>query len=263
MTGAKLPFELIGNLPWACDDDLAAFAAAASSHTWVGEGPKRVVVTTDLVAAFKRYMSDRKFRDWSERQQQRHADTGAIGVGMAFIARDGISTVILAQLDSKDTTLSLLAHEYLEAATSAHAEQLGFPEPASAEATHSRALWGEYLVERARREISDSLGWPVTNLDHGFLLLTAKDALTASKRQQGWAYTLLALDFAKVSARADAGVADEEADLDRFFEMGLPLEPWREYLGALRAIYNNPNGDLHSNDECVFECWAAIWRSRV
>lgn len=73
---AKLPFELVEHLPWDCDDDLAVFATAAMSHAWAGEGPKRVVITTDLVAAFKRYMPDRKFRDWSDRQQERYADTG-------------------------------------------------------------------------------------------------------------------------------------------------------------------------------------------
>jgi hypothetical protein len=260
---AKLPFELVGNLPWDCDDDLAVFATAAMSHAWAGEGPKRVVITTDLVAAFKRYMPDRKFRDWSDRQQERYADTGAIGVGMAFTGRDGQSTIVLARLDSRDATLSLFAHEYLEAATSGHANRLGFPEAVDAEASHGRALWGEYVVERTRREISDSLGWPVTSLDHGFLLSTAEDALAATEPQQGWAYALLALDFAKVSARADAGVAGEKADLERFFDLPFPLEPWHDYLVALRDIYGKPNGNLGAHDKRAFGCWARIWRSRA
>lgn len=259
---SDLPFELEGDLSWPCEADMAAFAEAASNHQWAGAGPERVVVSDDLVATMQKYMPAAQFEEWLERQRARHDGSGALGVGMAFVASDGKRTAVLAKLGTKEQTLWLYGHEYMEAAISERETRRGFSEPRDAEMRHGRALWGEYVVERARREIAAALGWPPGDLDRSYLTASARDAQQAPGEQQTWPYVVLTLDFAKALARSDAGVAAESSEIEGFFEMSLANAAWADYARTLQRIYEYPDTDPTQHDDATFQAWARIWRAR-
>jgi hypothetical protein len=112
----ELPFSLEAASPSDYAEDMAAFVKAATGHPWVGNAPGRVVISDDLVATMREYMPAAGFNAWFDRQRARHDASGALGVGMAFVARDGVRTAAIANLGSREDVLWLFAHEYIEAA---------------------------------------------------------------------------------------------------------------------------------------------------
>ena len=258
-----LPFEFIGDSKWLEDGKIAEFAEAATSHGWVGRGPGRVVITSDLAGDMQRFMTVSMFNRWMQRQRARHEGSGAMGVGMSFVAHDGIRTSVVAEVGT-EVTLSLYAHEYLEAATDERLAVSGLAtEPAGPEANHARALWGEYVVERVRREIFNDLGWPITEFDNSELVAAAGDAARGRRGpNEAWLYTVLALTYSKTLAHADAGVMTEAAALDHFYRMSLATPAWHRFGQCMREAYADPAADPALHDDATFQAWSDLWTTR-
>jgi hypothetical protein len=257
-----LPFVLEAAAPSLYEDAMIAFTEKAAAHEWIGPGPSRVVVADDLVATMQKYMSDSDFDAWHQRQAARHAGSGAVGVGMAFVGRDGTRTAVVANLGSRDRVLWLFAHEYIEAAVDERLALLGFGEPKTPEDRHGRALWSEYVVERARRDVFSGLGWPPSDLDRSSLVESAANAQGARSGADPWPYVVLTLDLAKALARADAGVQSEQAAVEAFLAMDLAKGPWMDLVTCMRGAYKQPEVDPVTHDARAWSAWASIWRNR-
>ncbi len=125
----------------------------------------------------------------------------------------------------------------------------------------------EYVVERARREISESLGWEASSLESGTLVQTTRDLVgevpqlitaaissnaTPQRLYQHWGE--LMASWASVCGRADAGGSRERAEIQAFYleEVIMPSNTlWRELNRALDASYSDSSQRATVLDERV------------
>jgi hypothetical protein len=177
-----LPFEVDGNLPgW--EEEMASFVEAVTSHPWGGLGPDRVVTAPiregSFVDSIERYMPPDEFARWVATlgPQPRIA-------AKTFLATDGKVTTVLLELPFREMFLYGFTHQVLEA-TGLHREQAeGYVWPEDA-TINAHVLWRHYVVDRARREVSDDIGLSLGDFDDTELVSEARDvedALTEAAR---------------------------------------------------------------------------------
>lgn len=138
---------------------LEAFCAKLEDHPHGGGAEGRIVVaearSEGMIRALQKYMKDDEYDSWFARLPERTVVTG----GKTFVADDEILTAVVAPLPGQ-ALLDLAAHEAIEIAHAVHQIESGFVRPTNPDEADGLTLYDEYRVERARREISNELGWP-------------------------------------------------------------------------------------------------------
>lgn len=232
------------------------FLSKLEGDAWGDTPPERVVVG-DLSKVLRRWLPDQAWASWSQRRTSWQELVAP--AGKAFVARDGKRTIAIHSFSpgAQAEFLFLFGHEVLE---SAMAEKKGADEPPDRALLLPRSLWGEYVVERRRRTISEALVWPASAYDHSHLCAVLDDyerelpaLLDQAVRENAlpnrvWSHwQLLMLEFAKASGRADAGFPAERAELQEFaarsFVTATP-GAWAALADALRQVFTQPDRPL-------------------
>jgi len=143
---------------------LEAFCIEVSKHPQGGTVEGRVVLAEDgpdgFVEALRVYMDTLEFQGWLSRRPGRTGITG----GKTFASEDGVITAVLSHIGGQDL-LDLAAHELIEMAHSLQQREADFRHPTNPDEADGLTLYDEYRVERVRRELADSLGWPEGRMD--------------------------------------------------------------------------------------------------
>jgi hypothetical protein len=279
-------FQIVGELPGRWAADLRAFAEHAQAHSWGAKGYERlVVVSTEegaMVGALKMWMPADEYNAWLAVQPGRPVATGA----KMFAARDGLRTAVVLAIPERGTFLGMAAHEYLEAAIDRRRDAEAYDLPTD-ELLNAHVVATEYIVERARIEISAALRWPASGLD-GIGLTEQVDDLSGglpamlqhSRRtnfpsNEGWQHWVNIMRVWAMSlGRVHAGSAGDEADLARFRDTELVRETadaWRTAEAALQRAWNGPGLATVELDAIVRDglwfplraAFIAAWQRRV
>jgi hypothetical protein len=189
-------------------------------------------------------MSADEYDAWLAAQAGRPVATGA----KMFVARDGCLTAVVLPLPERGTFLGMAAHEYLEAAIARRRDTEGYELPMD-ELANAHVVTTEYIVERARIEISAALRWPASKLDGLGLTEQVDDlskALPAMLRRsrrpafplnEAWHHWVNIIRVWAMSlGRVHSGSSADRADLARFCETELVRETadaWRSADAAL------------------------------
>jgi len=280
--------EIIGEVPGPWRSDLFAFADRAAAHAWGGAGLERLVVAElrqgAIGHALHEWMDAGEFRAWEREQSRRPVATGA----KSFIAHDGRRTAVVLPLPQRPEFLMFATHELLEAAQSAREEAEGFAFPShDVHLANAHVMRTEYVVERARLEISGGLRWPQSSLDGVGLaeqVATFEQALPGIVRnsrvaeyptQLAWQHWVNIIRvFAMSAGRAAAGSDVDRAELERFYAQPLIAETvsaWRTAQAALDALWDRPHEPTqtlaedarHAVWQPLHDALLAVWRSRA
>ena len=245
--------------------EMARFVAAMEGSPW-GDAPPARVVVAPLHDALRRWLEPEQWAEFKQRERLRGV-YGAGAGGMAFVARDGVRTIAIEERYERreQEFLFLFGHEALESALAARHASKGTPD--SGEQRIARALWGEYVVERIRRTIAKRLEWPASAFDRSYLrafgaelareLADPPEHPPLGRRLPEALYRhsqLLALEFAKAVARADAGTTAEQLELGRFGETPFGRQTrdgWRSLAAALRDAFRHPERSVAELDALV------------
>ena len=135
----------------------SARSCAELAGPW-GEVPAgRLVIATDFAGALRRYLRPDRYRAWERRQRDRAAQ--ATGIGMGFVATDGVPTAVamaLPEATNRSDLLSLCCHELCELSigdTDARGHD-------TLRAVMSGIIWSEHVAERRRAEVFLRHRWP-------------------------------------------------------------------------------------------------------
>jgi hypothetical protein len=261
-------FEIFGRLPGPWQADIDAFLAVLKTHPWGGPSFERLVIVTDetFPDALRCWMTSKRYSEWVAGYAggRIHA-TGAIH----FTAYDGLRTAVVMPLAIREAFMFFVAHEAVEAALSARAHAGRYRERTNTNLGLAHILWIEYVVERARREITAELGWPRSKFDsqavsheirtlHDELpkLLRWAVANEARPKRLHQRWFELARVYAMTLGRADAGDEEERVELQRLRTEVLGAQTsrtWDAVDGALRGVFTDPSAAPEQHDERVFE----------
>jgi hypothetical protein len=150
--------------PKAQQEPLETFCSRLEGHPHGGRVEGRIVVAQPkpdgMLEALQMYMKDAEYERWFANLPQRTGITG----GKTFIADDEAITAVLAPFEGQ-ALLDLAAHEATEIAHALEHKERGFIRPTDPDEADGLTLYDEYRIERARREISNELGWPEGQID--------------------------------------------------------------------------------------------------
>ncbi len=253
-TFARVPAELeiIGPASAWFVARVHEFCDATQGDPW-GEVPSgRLVLARNLPEAFERYLPRNRFEAWAERHRNRRGR--AWGLGMGFVARDGLPTAVVGALPEPETRnelLSLACHELLELSMGDSRDE----EFADWHASMRRVVWSEHVVECRRTSVFESHGWPRAGIDRAFLVEEFEDYAREYRGWVDWAagqdqipnelfgcWQLLGRGVAVAYAHAQAGDTDEERELERF--LGLQERAintaWLDLMIACDRAFEHP-----------------------
>jgi hypothetical protein len=245
--------KIEGVIPGDWLPTMSEIADQVVSHPW-GGGPtglmlQRLVVADAPYAAMLPLLPE---AEASALQRALEANREMV-MGRAFRAIDGQWTVVLRAFETEPEFLLFFAHELFECQLDATQEAKGYD--------HSRqylthALWSEYVIERARKEIAISLQLPESEdyerkrapvaLERFFDFVVAEvEAMpklgtsadeVRMRGAQAWEHFLR--EWSGDAGRAAAGSPLAQESQNEFNSFNF-LENWQEIWAALAATYAN------------------------
>jgi hypothetical protein len=272
MSDVDLPFELVGELPGPWTNDCADFIARAEGHPWGGLGPERLVLIPLVQGAFidalAKFMEPTEFEHWIEtlRPDPRIASK-------TFRAYDDKVTSVMIPLPEREPFLTMFGQQHMNASTMRREITEGYVWPTDRGLANSHVLWHHYVAERARRELTDDLGWDLGDFDNTELASEAADvesafvaaakvnAIDSLPDEDGLRTWLMLLRvWCSAVGCADAGAIPYALELRRFHEQPFAAaigDAWRAATDGLRDIWANPARPTAELDEVVR---LAVWR---
>lgn len=225
------------------------FATRGGSLT----GRLLIVPPPEVESALQRHMGTREFAQRRRVAAVRTAPAGAI----AFVAPDGHSTAVIPN-HGLDYVRSIATHEVLHFAEHRREAAESYRPPRPQTVLQLAAIYrSEYVIERARGELSNGLGWQPTALDRAGWRLDGTDA---------------DIERAILSARGRGAVAHAWQTAGDFIRMwvmalggragwagasALPARPFRDWpwvrlSASLKRAYGSPEAPLRRLDSVVY-----------
>lgn len=258
-----LPFELIGELPGPWSQDCMDFAAQAAEHEWGGPGPERLVlielVPGGFIDSLQRFMKPAEFEQWIK-----VLDPNPRIASKTFTASDDKVTSVLLPLPSRDAFLTMFGQQFINASMTRREIAQGYVWPKNADLANSHVLWHHYVSERARRELTDQLGWDLGDFDNTELASEAADVesvfIDAAKRHSAGglpdesglrAWLMLLRIWCAAVGCADAGAIPYALELRRFQEQPFASatgDAWNAAAEGLRDVWAHPKRSSAEQD---------------
>ena len=104
--------EVIGPASSWLSERVQTFCESLAGTAWGDVPAARLVIAQDLAVALRRYLPADRYQAWERRQRDR--GNQATGVGMGFVASDGVPTAVVVALPestNRADLLSLCCHE--------------------------------------------------------------------------------------------------------------------------------------------------------
>jgi hypothetical protein len=258
-----LPFELIGELPGPWGADCAAFAAKAAEHEWGGPGAERLVLISlvpgGFLDALVKFMKPAEYEQWV-----RLLGPNPHIASKTFTARDDKVTSVMLPLPTRDAFLTMFGQQHINASTTHRELAESYTWPNDADLSNSHVLWHHYVTERARRELTDALGWDLGDFDNTELVSDAADVESSfiSAARQGSrgslpdeaglrAWLMLLRLWCSALGCADAGAIPYALELRRFREqpfVSATAEAWITATDGVRAIWAHSTRSTEEQD---------------
>jgi hypothetical protein len=249
------------------------FCEALAGTAWGDVPPARLVIAQDFAAALRRYLPAERYQAWARRQQDRGDQ--ATGVGMGFVASDGVPTAVAAALPeatNRAELLSLCCHELCELSVDATSGR----DHSTMNAAMSGVVWSEHVVERRRAEIFTSTRWPRSVVDKSFLSALWNDYVTEFPNLIAWAirndavpdriyghWQIITREVVCAYGRAQGGNDEEEREIEAFLEpQPDDLErAWLDLMIVCDRTYDRPQADREELDAVGEEGWHRVYEA--
>jgi hypothetical protein len=250
---------------------ISQFCESLKGDPWGSDPPGRIVITSSYAATLYKHLPAVDYQAWEDRHRAR-GDQGK-GVGMGFVARDGMPTVVVVALPEeplRNELLSLVCHEICEASMAS-----GDGPFVDIHTSMSRVLWSEHVVERRRSARFHEFGWERGALDDGHLcelladyeeelpdlLRTARLADAVPDRLYGH-WQILTREFVCTLGRARGGDDAERVEAEAFIEHQGPARQraWRAIEQLLERLHGHPERTAAERDEqALREGWLPLF----
>jgi hypothetical protein len=267
--------EIIGPASSWLSQRVQAFCKSLAGTAWGDVPPARLVVAQDLAVALHQYLPADRYRAWERRQRDRGGK--ATGVGMGFVASDGVPTAVAFALRERADLLAVCCHELCELSIAA----TGGNDRETMDAAMSGVIWSEHVVERRRAEVFKSERWPRSVMDQSFLTRLWNDYQAAFPALIRWAirndavpdemyghWQIITRELVCAYGRAQGGNLDEEREIEAF--LGLQVDDlsqaWLDLMIMCDRAFASPHlirDDLdtigqdgwHRVYEALRHCW--------
>ena len=144
-----------------------------------------------------------------------------------FRARDDNVTSVMLPLPRRDAFLTMFGQQHVNASFTHREIAENYVRPNDEDLSNSHVLWHHYVAERARRELTDALGWDLGDFDNtelasevadveSFLIAAAKGGSTGNLPDESGlrAWLMLLRLWCSALGCADAGAIPGSPGID-------------------------------------------------